>query len=571
MLLELEIRNFALIDHISLTFEPGFTILSGETGAGKSILIDAVNMCLGARADRDLVKHGQEKAVIQAVFVGVDKPANKSVMTEAGIEIDSSRQLIVSREIHATGRSISRINGVTVTQQLLKSIMQQVMDIHGQHEHQSLLNQDTHIHMLDAYGGSNLQQKKSAFSQCYLRVLTLQQELKKLGFSETERARKLDFLSFQIEEIQSAALTRGEEEALSERNELLRHAQQITAALGTFHEEVYEGSLQPAALDLIGRNVKTLWDVSSYSKALETFAERAEVIQDNLQDLSRDLKNYLEQTEFDPAEITLLQERLDLIHKLKRKYGDSVETILDCCGQLQAEYDDLVNSEERYGRLQEELRQAVSRAGQMAGELSRLRMESADQMEQEMVQVLNQLNMGKVVFSVENQTMNEKGTDALTLPFHENGIDHIAFMISTNPGEPVKPLSKIVSGGEMSRIMLAFKTLFARIDDIPTLIFDEIDSGISGKTAQIVGEKLKYVSRTHQVICITHLPQIAALADTHLLIRKQAVDLSTRVEVTRLSEEERLYELGRLLDGDLSDIALSHAREMRNKAKAVGA
>ncbi len=571
MLLELEIRNFALIDHISLTFESGFTILSGETGAGKSILIDAVNMCLGARADRDLVKHGQEKAVIQAVFVGVDKPAHKSVMADAGIEIDSSRQLIVSREIHATGRSISRINGVTVTQQLLKSIMQQVMDIHGQHEHQSLLNQDTHIHMLDAYGGSSLQQKKSVFSQCYLRVLTLQQELKKLGFSETERARKLDFLSFQIEEIQSAALTRGEEEALLERNELLRHAQQITGALGTFHEEVYEGSLQPAALDLIGRNVKALWDVSSYGKALETFAERAEIIQDNLQDLSRDLKSYLEQTEFDPSEITVLQERLDLIHKLKRKYGDSVEAVIDCCGQLQAEYDGLMNSEERYGRLQEELRQAVDHAARAAGELSRLRMESADQMEKEMEQVLNQLNMGKVVFSVENKPMDGEKTGADTLPFHENGFDTIAFMISTNPGEPVKPLSKIVSGGEMSRIMLAFKTLFARIDDIPTLIFDEIDSGISGKTAQIVGEKLKYVSRTHQVICITHLPQIAALADTHLLIRKQAADLSTRVEVTRLSEEGRLHELGRLLDGDLSDIALSHAREMRNKAKAVGA
>lgn len=566
MLLELEINDFALIDHLQLTFGPGLTILSGETGAGKSILIDAVSMCLGSRADRELVKSGREKARVQAVFEMVEKPLYKALLEEAGVPLDDTGQLIISREIHNTGRSIARINGTTVTQQLLKSIMQQVTDLHGQHEHQSLLQQETHLQLLDAFGGHSLQQVKKKFEESYAQVLSLQTELKKLGSSETERARQLDFLTYQLQEIENAQLQPGEEETLSEQNELLRHAQQITKVLGTFHEEVYEGSMSTAVLDILGQNVKALLDVAPYSRDLEAFASQAEELQIRLQDFSRELNRYQEHIEFDPEEIVQLQERLDLIHDLKRKYGSTVEEVLDFVQQLEQEKQDLVNSEARYHKIQGELDGAVAQTLQLAEELHHLRVKAAALMETEMVTVLKELHMGKVIFAVENKDADERLAKGV---FDEKGVDIVSFLISTNPGEPVKPLSKIASGGEMSRIMLAFKTIFARLDAIPTLIFDEIDTGISGKTAQVVGEKMKYVAKHHQVICITHLPQIAALADTHLQIQKSTKADKTLVEVKQLSEEERLHELGRLLDGDISEISLTHAREMREKAQRV--
>lgn len=564
MLLELEINDFALIDHLQLTFGPGLTILSGETGAGKSILIDAVSMCLGSRADRELVKSHREKARVQAVFEMVEKPLYKSLLEEAGVDLDDTGQLIVSREIHNTGRSIARINGTTVTQQLLKTVMQQVTDLHGQHEHQSLLQQETHLQLLDAFGGPSLQQVKKKYEDSYAQVLALQAELKKLGSSETERARQLDFLSYQLQEIENAQLYPEEEESLTEQNELLRHAQQITKVLGTFHEEVYEGSLTTAVLDVLGQNVKALWDVAPYSKDLEAFATQAEELQVRLQDFSRELNRYQEHIEFDPDEIVQLQERLDLIHDLKRKYGATVEEVLAFAQQLKQDQQDLVNSEARYHKIQGELDQAMAQTLTLAAELHELRLKAAALMEKEMVAVLKELHMGKVVFAVDNKGADDRLAKG---HFDEKGVDNVSFLISTNPGEPVKPLSKIASGGEMSRIMLAFKTIFARLDAIPTLIFDEIDTGISGKTAQVVGEKMKFVAKHHQVICITHLPQIAALADTHLHIQKSTKGEKTLVEVKKLSEEERLQELGRLLDGDLSEISLTHAREMRQKAQ----
>lgn len=564
MLLELEINDFALIDHLQLTFGPGLTILSGETGAGKSILIDAVSMCLGSRADRELVKSGREKARVQAVFEMVEKPLYKTLLEEAGVILDETGQLIVSREIHNTGRSIARINGTTVTQQLLKTVMQQVTDLHGQHEHQSLLHQETHLQLLDAFGGQSLQQVKKQYDSSYAQVLALQAELKKLGSSETERARQLDFLSYQLQEIENAQLHPDEEETLTEQNELLRHAQQITKVLGTFHEEVYEGSMTTAVLDVLGQNVKALWDVAPYSKDLDAFATQAEELQVQLQDFSRELNRYQEQVEFDPEEIVQLQERLDLIHELKRKYGTTVEEVLAFAKQLEQEQQDLIDSEARYHNIRGELDQALAQTLELAKALHQLRLKAAALMEQEMVTVLKELHMGKVVFAVDNHEAEERLAKG---QFDEKGVDNVAFLISTNPGEPVKTLSKIASGGEMSRIMLAFKTIFARMDAIPTLIFDEIDTGISGKTAQVVGEKMKFVAKNHQVICITHLPQIAALADTHLHIQKNTKGEKTLVEVKKLSEEERLQELGRLLDGDISDISLTHAKEMRQKAQ----
>lgn len=566
MLLELKINDFALIDALQLSFNPGLTVLSGETGAGKSIVVDAVSMCLGGRADRDLVKSGASKARIQAVFEVdwlTETPPVK-LLQEAGVDCDNLNQLIVSREIHATGRSVCRINGIAVTQQLLKQVMQQVADLHGQHEHQSLLHQESHLTMLDNFGGNALRQAKEAYLTSYQELCKLRQDLKNLGSSETERTRQLDFLSFQIQEIEEAHLEPNEEDQLNQQNDLLRHAQQITTTLGNFHEEVYEGSMGTAVLDVLGSHTKSLWDISGYSSDLEGFANQAEELQIRLQDLCRDLKQYLDLVEFDPEEITHIQERLDLIHRLKRKYGSSVVEILAFQKELLCQYETLVGSEERYQQIVSELNLHQEKTMELARALSQLRITTAMKLEKEMVAVLRDLKMDKTIFKVEHAFSKE---DAL----NENGIDLVSFLISTNPGEPVKPLSKIASGGEMSRIMLAFKTIFARIDAIPTLIFDEVDTGISGRTAQVVGEKMSYVAGHHQVICITHLPQIAALADDHVYIEKQVRGESTRITVRHLTEEERLHELGRLMDGNISEITLTHAREMRQKASQVAA
>ncbi|MEN1759329.1 DNA repair protein RecN [Anoxynatronum sibiricum] len=564
MLLELKINDFALIDELQLSFSPGLTVLSGETGAGKSIVVDAVSMCLGGRADRDLVKSGAAKAHIQAVFEVNWQPEATHVrmLQEAGVVSEDIHQLIISREIHATGRSVSRINGIIVTQQLLRQVMQHVADLHGQHEHQSLLHQESHMHMLDSFGGDTLQKVKEDYLQCYHALCRLRQKLHHLGSSETERARELDFISFQMQEIEEAQLQPDEEEMLNNKNDLLRHAQQITTALGTFHEEIYEGSMGSAVLDTLSKNTKTLWTVSGYSPELEDFAGQAEELQIRLQDLSQDMKRYLESIEFDPEEITRIQMRLDLIHDLKRKYGASVVDILAFQKQLQQQYESLVNSEAHYQKILAELSEYQDRTLKMARSLSHQRKIIVSQLEEEMMKVLHDLKMGKTIFKIDHTISENTALD-------ENGIDVVAFLISTNPGEPVKPLSKIASGGEMSRIMLAFKTIFARIDAIPTLIFDEIDTGISGRAAQVVGEKMSFVAGHHQVICITHLPQIAALADHHLYIEKQVVEDTTQVCVRYLSEEERLYELGRLMDGNISEITITHAREMRQKALQI--
>ena len=552
MLIELDIRDFALINHVALTFHKGFTVLTGETGAGKSIIIDAVGLCLGGRGDRELVKSGAEKARIQAVYDVDGCDDVLALLSEVGVEIGEDRQLIVNRDLFGNGRSICRLNGLTVTQQILKKIMSRLMDIHGQHEHQSLLDQSRHVGILDAYGGKELESLKKDFQMHYQTVLTLKKELERLGTSDQERARQLDFLQVQIEEIDEANLKTEEEDELKERNAFLRHGQQIFQTLGAFHEGVYEGGEYPSALDLLGQHVKELFQLAHLSSPLEELSIRAEEVRINLEELCRDVRSYHEEVDFLPEELESIQQRLELINQLKRKYGSSIEEILDFRESLQDEMDELINSAERYQNTMEKLAVEKEMATALAHILSKARKETAKKLQIEMEDILATLNMGKVSFSVDQQMVEMKAS----------GMDEISFMISTNQGEPLKPLSKIASGGEMSRIMLAFKTLFARIDAIPTLIFDEIDAGIGGRTAQVVGEKLAYVSQNHQVICITHLPQIAAMAQHHFQIEKRESGKKTSVRVNTLQEEERLHELGRLLDGTVTDITLQHAREM---------
>ncbi|SFH48525.1 DNA replication and repair protein RecN [Tindallia magadiensis] len=552
MLIELDIKNFALIDHITLSFDKGFTVLTGETGAGKSIIIDAVALCLGGRGDRGLVKFGSDKARIQAVYDVNHCREVLAIMEEYGIEVDEERQLIVTRDLYSNGKSICRINGQNVTQSILKKIMSRLINIYGQHEHQSLLDQSVHCQILDDYGGEKTKSLLNDFKKHFQRIVSLKRELERLGINDQERARQLDFLRTQIREIDEANLMEAEEENLKKQNELLRNAQQIFKALGLFYDGVYEGGEYPSSLDLLSSNIKELAHISPFSESLEEFSNRAEDIRINLEELCRDIRAYHDQIEFSPDELEKIQQRLETINHMKRKYGQSIEEILTYRDSLIIELDELLNSAERHSKLTEELKQEEETALSLAEKLSKQRNKTAKTLENDMVSILETLNMGKVSFSVSRKRTELSG----------NGVDEITFLISTNAGEPLKELMKIASGGEMSRIMLAFKTLFAKIDDIPTLIFDEIDAGISGRTAQVVGEKMAYVAKTHQVICITHLPQIAALAKNHYMIEKQLSKNKTKVCVNLLMGTERLYEVGRLLNGSVTEITLEHAKEM---------
>lgn len=563
MLLELEVKDFALIDHLSIQFQKGFNILTGETGAGKSIIIDAVNMAIGERADREYVRTGAKKAVIQVSFNIENTKDLVAVLNEHQIDLDDEKILFITREIYSNGRSISRVNGVIVNQGILKSITEKLIDIHGQHQHQSLLNPDFHIDFLDVYGGKEISDLLKVYLKDYHQYLSLRKELDALSYNEMERERKIDLIKFQLEEIDSAQLEIGEEEELDQQKLLLSNAEKIYTTLSSIYENLYSSNYQPSVLENISIATKSLSSISSLDKNLNHFYSSLENIHYTLEDLTTGIRNYKEQIDFSPQVLEQVEKRLDTIHNLKRKYGSTIEEILSYRNSIENELDNYINNEEKIMKLKKQLNEIIMKLQQSAIKLSELRRKTAKLFETNIVQLLDELNMKNVLFSVFiEQQKDAEGQFKLT----PKGIDKVEFMISTNKGEPLKPLAKIASGGEISRIMLALKTILADVDQIPILIFDEIDTGISGITAQVVSEKLHHISLKHQVICITHLPQIAAMADTHFLIHKLTKNNGTKTIVKELDKENRLYEIGRLLDGEATDLALKHAEEMIDKA-----
>ncbi len=563
MLLELEVKNFALIDHLHLQLEKGLNILTGETGAGKSILIDALNMALGERADREFVRTGANKCTIQAVF---DFPQTKGIdrlLEEYGI--DSGEPIVITREIHHNGRSICRINGTIVTQGLLKSITQRLIDIHGQHQHQSLLDSQAHIDLLDAYGGEAASRLLSQLSEQYQHLCQLQTSLRTICANEMERERKIDLLRFQIQEIESANLKKGEEEELNSEKNRMANRERIFKAIHDSYHLLHEGNQQRPILDDLSHILGQLHQVTEYDERLQYFYETLADIQYRLEDITREIRDYKEETEFEPRELEEIELRLDLINGLKRKYGKSIQAIIDYQKEISKELFLIENSEKEIQRLKQEIKVKRVNMEKLAMALSSLRKEIAYSLEKSLTEILQTLNMGKVSFQVNIQTMKDsQGQYRLG----SKGFDQVEFLISTNLGEPLKPLAKIASGGEMSRIMLALKRILADVDHIPTLIFDEIDTGISGKTAQVVGKNMYELSQKHQIICITHLPQIASLADCHFLIEKHEGSQSTKTIVKKLSKKEQINEVGRLLGGELTDITLRHAEEMIGQAKS---
>ena len=549
MLVGLHVKNLALIEQADVEFGNGLNILTGETGAGKSIIIGSVALALGAKASRDMIRRGEEYAYIELIF-SVDDEKKREELKCMDVYPDEDGLLIISKKITQT-RSISRINDETVTTARLKAVTGKLLDIHGQHEHQSLLHKQKHLEILDEYSWKETGILKRNVSECYRKYLELKARLSGFSMDEETRKRELDFVKFEIDEIENAALKHGEEEELAAKYRKFSHGQKIMESLQNAYQAV-DG-------DAIGRAYREVENVASYDEKLSGIAAGLSDAESILSDLCRSISDYMDEMEFSGEEFQKTEERLDFIRGLMAKYGNSEEAVLKSLEQKKKRLAELEHYEELAFAAKAEFEEQKRVLALLCGRLSAERKKAAKILEKRIMEELEDLNFLHVEFQVE---VHE--TDHYTA----SGSDEAEFLISTNPGSIApRPLGEVASGGELSRIMLAIKTVLADTDDIPTLIFDEIDTGISGRTAQRVSERLSYIGRKHQVLCITHLPQIAAMADTHFEIRKSVENGATATKIRRLNEEEQVDELARLLGGaEITEKVRENAEEMKRLA-----
>lgn len=574
MLVELSIRDFAIIDAIDLRLAPGFNVLTGETGAGKSILIDAVDMLLGGRADPTFVRTGAEAARIEGLF-RLDARTQAliaPILEREGLEGERPDELWLGREIRREGRSICRVNGRSVSLALLKEIGQNLVDIHGQSEHLSLLRVREHVNLLDRYAG--LEDERAELADLVHQLRTVRAELEKLRRDERELARRADLLRFQVEEIESARLEPGEEEALLEERTRLANAEQLAALASEAYALLYEGSnAASAALDLIGQALRALVALAKIDPATAEIAQAVETASYQLDDAARTLRHYQDSIEFNPARLNQVEERLDLIRRLKRKYGDSIPDILAYARQAAAELEGITHSEERIEALRLEEEALLQRIGAKAERLSQARREAALRLAQGIERELSDLRMAGARFAVDIQWVEDENgvpVGERRYAFDATGIDRVEFLVAPNPGEGLKPLVKIASGGETSRLMLALKTVLSRADQTPTLIFDEIDQGIGGRVGVTVGRKLWGIADAHQVLCVTHLPQLAGYGDVHFKVEKQVIGERTVTRVRELDEAGRVEELAQML-GASGQAVQQSARDILAEVRQVKA
>lgn len=561
MLQSLYLENIALIEKLGIELFPGFNVLTGETGAGKSIIIDAVNFVLGERTSRDLIRNGAARAKVEAVFNLNEGDAAFAALDALGIEYDGN-ELILSRELSAAGRNACRVNGTLVPVASLKSVSDTLVDIHGQHEHQALLDAENHISYLDAYCHAEslpIIEKIDA-------IVSRRNELmlkRNSGFSsEREREREMDMLRYQIEEIASANLEVGEEERLSAEKTVLLNAERIRTALETAHMAL-SGAEEGSALSAIDTARRSMRDIAALNKDYEALSDKIEELYYAAEDISFALRDTSENVESDMQRLEEIEQRLKLISDLKRKYGRTVEDVIDFGKDAETKLNELENAEALAAELDAKLDKLKAEYNAAADELSKVRRAAGDRLKRDVLNELKDLGMAKAMFDVAL-------SDASGGEPRKGGRETAEFMLSANPGEPLKPLEKVASGGELSRIMLCFKSIFADNDRVPTLIFDEIDTGISGRTAAVVGEKMLGIAKKHQVICVTHLAQIAALADAHLMVRKYDDGKNTFVETRQLNEEEKVQRIAQMMDGESdSPSALTHARELIARADKI--
>jgi DNA repair protein RecN (Recombination protein N) len=556
MLTDLTIKNFAIIDQVHTQFGPGLNALTGETGAGKSILVDAINLLLGSRASAEMIRTGQEEASVEA-FLEVEAGMELSLLKNLGLE--KSEGLQIRRILHPSGKSRAFLNGTAITLHMLEELGEEMIHIYGQHEHQHFLDPVRHIDILDGSGG--LLDLRNQFQEVFARWTKAATELEDLISRQKQRSERMEFLAFQSGEIGRAHLKIGEDEELAAERSRLAHAEKLQS-LAHFGDEVLYGE-SGSVVERLKATLQRLKEGAKVDPALSPLVDSVESILFQSEDVASSLRSYREKIFFDPKRLETIESRLDELSKLKKKYGPTLAEVLAHKEKIDGERKSLGSLEERISQLEKAASEEHTRALTIARQLSRRRKEAALELASKLEKELSTLGMKKVRFQIQVDSEGGPGPR-----LHEKGMDQVEFLLSPNPGEDLKPLARIASGGELSRIMLAMKRIFAEETLVKTLIFDEVDAGIGGGIAEIVGRKLKEISRHHQVFCITHLPQIACFADTHYKVTKKESGGRTYVEVQRLSEEERLEEVARMLGGlKITGKTIDHAREMLRNAR----
>ena len=567
MLVQLEIRNIALIDLVSIELTRGLNVLSGETGAGKSMIIDSINAILGGRISKDIIRTGREKASVQAVFM-VEKEKVGDLLDSYGIDAEEDNTLVVSREFNINGKNICRINGKIVTVSMLKELGERIIDVHGQYDNQSLLRTENHIKLLDSFGGEYIDKLKQEYTEALQVYKSINNRIRNLSGNAGERERRIDLLKYQIDEIRKAKLRIGEDEELSRQRLLLSNSEKILDALSKAYELMYSGEYGSVSIvDGLNEAISCINGIARFDSRYESISKRLEDLYYQLEDIAEEIRKEKDEVEFDPELLESIDERIDLIFRLKKKYGKTIKDVLEYCRGIERELEEILGSEELLQKLYGQLEEMDSKLYDLSVRLNEERRKAARILEDRIGSELDDLEMKNAKFKVEIR-FDDKRDSSARRAYSDSGLDHVEFLISPNAGEPLKPLSKIASGGEMSRIMLAIKNILANVDSIPTLIFDEIDTGISGLAAQKVGEKLSYISKNHQVICVTHLAQIACMADSHYLIEKVSDSVSTETRVIRLEGKEVDREIARILGGaNISDTTLKYAKELLQNAR----
>ncbi len=565
MLNELHIENFAIIDELTLHFQEGLVIFTGETGAGKSIILEALEAVLGERVDVTSVRSGSDKAYIEAVF-HLEEPIKSRVnaILTAEALLEDPDELIMAREIRNEGRNIARVNGHNVSAGLQREIGTLLVDIHGQSEHLSLLREHHHLDLLDHFAGSS--ELLGEYEGVYRELKSVQKQLEQLRQSEKDSARRVDMLTYQIKEIETARLTPGEEEEYRQERTRLSNSESLSSLAQQALTLLDEDTPENASISImLGEVVHALADLNRIDPSTGKLFEQAETSMEALSGLLLDLRNYTETIEFNPRRLDQVEERINLLNTLKRKYGNAVEEILAFADAARAELDNITHSNERMKELEGKEAQLMQVASIKASELSIIRKTTASHLAQALEMQLDELQMSKARFAVDMQMVTDPAglmlADGNKVAFDARGVDRIAFLVAPNPGEGLKPLVKIASGGETSRLMLAIKNVLAIADTIPVLIFDEIDQGVGGRVGMVVGEKLWTLAKTHQVMCITHLPQLAAFGEQHFHVLKQIQDGRTITKVEQLEGESRQRELAQMI-GPLTEGTLQSAQEL---------
>lgn len=556
MLQELSVKNFAIISSLQLEFQMGMTVLTGETGAGKSIIIDAMGLLTGGRGSSDYIRQGANKCTLEGLFSMPKSQELKQLLEELGIETEED-SLVIQRDISASGKNVCRVNGRIVNITNLKRIGEYLVDIHGQNEHQELMQSERHIDMLDEFGGKKLLAVKEKYTRAYQEYRALEAKVRKRQKNEKEFAQRMDMLHFQSDEIASAQLVAGEEEQLLEERNKLNNFQKIADAL-TISYAALNGE-DDSSLDKIGTSMNELASIESLDPEYKSLSDTVQNAYYLLQEASGDLSRLIDGLELDEGRLNEVENRLELIRQMKRKYGDSIETILSYYEEITKELAEADFLEGGTGDLEALLAEKQQAAHQQALTLRKERKRLAKELEQQILTELKELYLERTEFEVRFTELEH---------LQENGLDGVEFYITTNPGEPLKPLVRVASGGELSRVMLAMKTIFSQTQGITSIVFDEVDTGVSGRVAQAIADKIYQISENSQVLCITHLPQVAAVADEHYFIEKEIVAGRTETSVRILSEKERVNEIARMLAGsEITKLTIEHAQELLAMAK----